>query len=102
MPSKFFIGDAAQYTRLFMDERGALASPILLRAGKGSTTVVGRLVEQLEKGDGEGGGAEAVGDEDAAEVFVKPKLEVLQVGLVREGRDVELFERFGDAFGLRA
>ena len=35
-----------------------------------------------------------MGDEDAAEVFVQPQLKVLQVGLGRERRDVELLERF--------
>ena len=60
------------------------------------------LAEQLEQRDREGGGAEAVRDEYAAEVFVEAQLQVLEVGFGREAGGVELFESLGDAFGLRA
>ena len=42
-------------------------------------------VEELEKGDREGGGTEAVGDEDAAEVFVEAQFEVFQACIQIKG-----------------
>jgi hypothetical protein len=47
-----------------------------------------------------------VGDEDCAEVFVQAELEVpnlvLEIGFRSKVGGVELFQRVGDAFGLRA
>ena len=46
--------------------------------------VVRGLFEELQQGDCESGGAEPVGDQDAAEIFIEPQLEisdlVLEVG----------------------
>ena len=42
-------------------------------------------VEELQKGDREGGGAEGVGDEDAAEVFVEAQFEVFQACIQIKG-----------------
>jgi hypothetical protein len=60
------------------------------------------LVQELEQGDCESGRAEAVRDEDAAEIFVETKFESGQIGLCGEGRGVEFLVRFRDAFGLCA
>jgi hypothetical protein len=42
-----------------------------------------------------------VSDENAGEEFVEPEFQVFEVGLGGKHRDIQLFEGFGDAFGLR-
>ena len=48
-----------------------------------------RLIEQLEEGDGERGGAEPVGDEDAAEIFVEAEFDFPEISFRRQSRRVE-------------
>jgi hypothetical protein len=54
----------------------------------------------MQEDDGQDGSAEAVGDQDAADVNVEAKFEVPKIGLGREVGRVQLFEGLGDALDL--